>query len=197
MLLAAASVAARPAAAQAVPTATQAVRLSVFAAGSERATGIAGAKNTDVTAGFDIAFLPVHGLTPALELRGSIPVAKGEVASEEEFLAGLRLGKRLGHGAGRAEVYGNALAGRGQIDYYGAGLQVPGQNVFYTESHTTVFSPGAGVELDLTGHFALRLDAQFEHYQTPVTTSGHAWAEVATAGVVYRFDFNGRKKGKS
>jgi hypothetical protein len=197
LLLAASLLSAGAAMAQAVPTATQAVQLSVFAAGAERVTGIAGAKNTDITAGLDISFLPVHGLVPALELRGSYPVMQGNLVSEEDFLAGLRLGKRLGQGFGRVTPYGNLLVGRGQLDYLGLGLQVPGQNVFYTKSHSLIYSPGVGLDLDLTDRFALKLDAQFEHYSVPITTTGHAWAEVGAIGVVYRFDFNGRRKGKT
>jgi hypothetical protein len=187
---------ARGALAQADFTATRALSFSTFVAGAERVTGIAGAQNTDVAAGFDMTFLPRRGLAPALELRGSIPVMKGDVASEEEFLGGLRLGKRLGHGSGRAQVYGNALVGRGQLHYFGAGLQVPGQYVFYTESHSTVFSPGGGLEVDPGGGFGLKLDVQYERYATPVTASGGAWATVASVGVVYRLNFDGRRRGR-
>jgi hypothetical protein len=179
------------AAAQALPTATAPLQLSVFGGGSERAIRIAGAKNTDVTAGMDLGFLPVRGWYPVLELRGSMAVASGPIASEKEFLGGLRVGRRLGFrgngGSGPVRVYGDVLAGGGQLTYFGAGLQVPGQNVFYTLSHTLVFSPGGGVEVDVADGFALKLDAQVERYGTPVTATGHAWADVATVGVVYRF----------
>jgi hypothetical protein len=190
----------RQAAGQAMSTATTTLQLSVFGGGSERGTGIAGAKNTDVTAGVDLGFLPVRGWYPALELRGSVPMSSGLIDSEKEFLGGVRFGRRLGFrgdtGAGPVRPYADVLVGRGQLTYFGAGLQVPGQNVFYTLSHTAVFSPGGGVEVDVSQRFALKLDAQAERYSTPVTASGHAWAGVVMVGVVYRLRFERVEMGK-
>jgi len=173
--------------AQALPTATTALQLSVFGAAAERDPRLAaGARNTDVTLGVDFGFLPVWGIDPTLEVRGTKPVVKGDLANEEEFLVGLKVGKRLGP----LRPYGNVLVGRGQIKYPGFGLPVPGQNVFYTESHSSVLSPGGGVDVDVVGGFALKVDAQFERYSAPVTVSGSAVALVATVGVVYRLDFD-------
>jgi hypothetical protein len=180
--------------AQALPSATRAVSLSGFVAAGERDTGLAGARNTDVTAGVDIGLLPLGGWIPSLELRGSMPVVTGSVAGEREFLGGLQLARPLVAMDGRARVYGNVLIGRGQLDYYGAGLKVPGINVFYTESHSTIVSPGGGLELDGGGNFGLRIDAQFERYGTPVTVSGSAWAEGVTVGLVYRLNLDGRRR---
>ncbi len=187
---------ARQAAGQAMSTATTTLQLSAFGGGSERATGIAGAKNTDVTAGVDLGFLPVRGWYPGLELRGSVPLSSGLVDSEKEFLGGVRVGRRLGAGAGPVRPYADVLVGRGQLTYFGAGQQVPGQNVFYTLSHTVVFSLGGGVEVDVSRRFALKLDAQAERYSTPVTALGHAWAGVAMVGVVYRLRFERAEMGR-
>jgi hypothetical protein len=187
---------ARQAAGQAMSAATTTLQLSAFGGASERATRIAGAKNTDITAGIDLGFLPSHGWYPALELRGSLPMASGLVDSEKEFLGGILLGRRLGSGPGPVRPYANVLVGRGQVTYFGAGQQVPGQNVFYTMSHTLVLSPGGGLEIDVSRSFALKLDAQAERYSSPVTASGHAWAAVATVGVVYRLRFERAEMGR-
>jgi hypothetical protein len=178
---------------QALPSATRAVAISAFAAGGERSLRVGGASNTEFTAGVDAGFLPIGGLRPMLELRGTYPVLKGDVAGEHEFLGGLRLGRRSETGA--TTVYGNLLFGRGQLDYYGKGLQVPGSVWYYRESHSTIVSPGGGIELESGGGLALKLDLQYERYGTPVSASGSAWAAVATVGVVWRLDFERRPKG--
>jgi hypothetical protein len=182
--------------AQALPAMERPLQIAVFAAGAERATQRGGAQNLDLTAGVDIGLLPMGGWNPALEMRGSIPGMKGSTAGETEFLGGLRLGRRLGNGSGPTLACADLLVGQGQITYFGAGLPAPGQNLFYTQSNSLVLSPGGALEVDTGGGFALKLDTQFEHYATPVTTSGHAWATVITAGVVYRLDFDGRGRRK-
>jgi hypothetical protein len=179
--------------AQALPAAERPLQIAVFAAGAERATQLSGARNLDLTCGLDIGFLPLRAWSPAVEVRGSIPGSKGSIAGEAEVLGGLRMGRRLGDGSGPALVYVDLLFGQGQITYFGAGLQVPGQNVFYTQSNSMIVSPGGGLEVEMGGRFALRVDTQIERYATPVKTSREAWAMAATAGVVYRLDFDGRR----
>jgi hypothetical protein len=47
-----------------------------------------------------------------------------------------------------------------------------------------------GLDLGLSHQFAFKMDIQLQRYATKVTTSGQIYAGAATAGLVYRFDFN-------
>ncbi len=78
--------------AQDVPTARARIQLYGFGGVSGNFTGVGLAKNLDITAGADLEFRPFFTLYPAVEVRGSYPVEKGNVVSEENLLGGLRLG---------------------------------------------------------------------------------------------------------
>jgi len=171
--------------AQSLPTATQPLRLSAFAGGTIINTGLDSGQNTGLTAGVDLSLPSYRGLDPSIEVRGTFPFEKGSVDSQKNFLGGLKVALRRG----RLLPYANLLLGRGEITYPGNGHQVPGTPIFYTQSSTIVISPGAGLDLDLSHHLALKIDLQVQQYATKVTTSGHIYAEAATAGFIYRFDF--------
>ncbi|QHN03515.1 porin family protein [Granulicella sp. WH15] len=183
--------------AQAVATAKQAFQLSAFGGLSGVATGLYGGGNLSVTAGANLAFPGYFGFRPSVTLRGTYPVASGNVIGERNVLGGLQVERRYG----RFHPYGDILFGRGQINY-APGYQLTyytfdsqGNDILYTytASSSNVISPGGGVDIDLTDHFAVKADVQYQHYNTPVTPitpSGHLWATSTTLGVVYRFDFN-------
>jgi hypothetical protein len=63
--------------------------------------------------------------------------------------------------------------------------------VVYAQTASTVLSPGAGANLFLSDHFALKADFQFQHYQSPVTASGSVYAKAFTLGLTYRLPFGG------
>jgi hypothetical protein len=172
--------------AQAVPTATQPLRVLAFAGATVTNTGLDSGKNAGVTAGVDLSVPSYRGLHPSIEVRGTVPSEDGSVDSQKNVLGGLKVA--LHHG--RLFPYANLLLGRGEITYPGNGHQVPGTPIFYTKSSTLVVSPGAGLDLDLRHQLAFKIDLQLQHYATKVTASGHIYAEAATAGLVYRFDFN-------
>jgi hypothetical protein len=172
--------------AQSFPTATQPLRLLVFAGATVTNTGLDSGKNTGTTAGVDLSLPSYHGLDPSVDVRGTFPFEKGSVDSQKNVLGGLKVA--LHHG--RLFPYANLLLGRGEITYPGNGHQVPGTPIFYTQSSTIVISPGAGLDFQLSHHLAFKIDLQLQRYATKVTTSGHIYAEAATAGFVYRFDFN-------
>jgi len=77
------------------------------------------------------------------------------------------------------------------MDYNGGFLF---NNFDYALTTTYVYSPGGGVDLDLTENLALKADAQFEHWGQTPTASGSVYSTVATVGVVYRLDFNHRRR---
>lgn len=172
--------------AQSLPTATQPLRILMFAGATATYTGLDSGKNAGITAGADLSFPAYGGLYPTLEIRGTFPFDKGSVDSQKNILGGLKVALHRG----RLLPYANLLLGRGEITYPGKGHQVPGTSIFYTKSSSIVVSPGAGFDLDLRDQLAFKIDLQLQHYATKVTTSGHIYAEAITAGLVYRFDFN-------
>lgn len=175
--------------AQSVPTASRALAPSVFLGFSGVYTGLQTSKNLSITAGADLAVREFYGFSPAVELRGTYPLDSGQVAGEESVEAGLRIAKRYSH----ARPYADILYGRGELNYQNGGYVVPAQSFRYLQSTTGVFSPGIGAEVDVSDHYALLLDAQFQHWGIPFSTGsnpsapGAIYSKVITVGVVYRF----------
>jgi hypothetical protein len=100
-------------------------------------------------------------------------------------LAGLRVDVLLGR---RFHPYVDFLFGRGEMDYAGNGYIY--DNFVYDVTTTNVYSPGFGLDYDLTEHFALKLDGQLQQWSSEPTASGTVESKVGTIGVVYRFNFN-------
>jgi hypothetical protein len=172
--------------AQATPAYVQPWELSAFGGVTGTYTGLSGGKNLGITAGVDLRAYTFRRYMFSGELRGTYPIDAGTIDSQKNALGGLKVGRDFG----RIHPYADILAGRGLIDYQGTGYINPSQTLIYTSSPSTVISPGAGVDLDLEDQLALKLDAQFQHWDTPVTASGSLYAKALTAGIVYRFDFN-------
>ena len=99
-------------------------------------------------------------------------------------------GGKIEYPFGRYHPYGDFLFGRGEIKYQGIGYISPDSPLIYQQSFSNVLSPGVGVDIDVTHHFAIKLDAQLWRMSVPVTTSGTLNSVAGTAGVIYRFDFN-------
>ena len=175
---------------QSMPTATQQLQLSAFAAGTGTFTNLEGGKNLDITAGADLTFLSFHLFRPAFEIRGSYPIDSGHISSQKSFL----LGPRVEYPLGRLHPYADFLVGRGQIDYLNGGFPVNCCSAVLI-SNTFVYSPGVGVDYGLTHHLAFKADVQFEHWNTPVP-AGAIHPTALTLGVVYLFNFNpGHRRG--
>jgi hypothetical protein len=168
---------------QALPTASQSLSLSAFGGTSGIQTGIKGGRNLSITAGADVTFWHFFaGLRPTAEVRGTYPVDDGRVNGQKSILAGLRIDRRIR----RFHLYGDFLVGRGELNY------LNGLSRLYLYTDSTVYSPGLGVEYDLTRHFAFRADGQDQRWSTPANSSGVAWSKQGTLAVTYRFDFNRR-----
>jgi hypothetical protein len=168
---------------QAMPTASQESNLSVFGGVTGVYTGIDRGRNLGITAGGDYTIGGFFGFHPAVEVRGTYPIHDGGVDDQKSILAGVRVERPIR----RFHPYGDFLIGRGEINYIGT-FVVEFSEFIRTDS--TVYSPGAGFEYDVTHHFAFRADAQDQHWDTPVNASGSAWAKQGTVAVTYRFDFN-------
>jgi len=184
--------------AQANDTAYQTLALSAFGGFTGTYTGLytpdgnTQGKNLGITAGGDLRVSHFRGFYPSVEVRGSFPVHKGTIDSEKNVLVGLRVERPYFHGL--LHPYAGFLVGRGEIDYQGGGYYVQSSSVVYYYTVSNVSSPMLGMDVDLTHHFALKVDAQFVQYKTPVTDSGKIAAVPVTAGVVYKFDFNHHPK---
>ena len=192
--------------ASASATATQQLTLSAFGGGTGTYTNLLGGRNLGITAGADLAFMSFHRYRPVLELRGTYPTHNGQVDAQKNFLGGLKIERPIG----RVHPYVDFLVGRGGIDYQHGGLQIG--SIIFLSSTSTVFSPGVGLDYDVTPHWAVKADFQYQHWDVPfatlngapapitivttpagsfqATTTGTLYPKVLTLGAVYRFDFN-------
>ncbi len=192
--------------AQAPATATQQLALSAFGGGSGTYTNILGGRNLAITAGGDLAFLTYRRYRPVLEVRASYPIHSGTIDAQKYFLGGLKVERQVG----RLHPYVDFLVGRGQIDYQRGGLQIG--SLLFLSSTSTVFSPGLGLDYDVTPNWAIKGDFQYQFWDVPfaitsgqpdpptfvftpgrvfqAATTGSIHPKVLTVGAVYRFDFN-------
>ncbi len=177
--------------AQGIATASRGFVPSAFAGITGTYTGLNGGRNLGITAGLDLGFHPFFGLLPSIEVRGTYPVDNGQIVGEEYAAGGLRVQKRFGP----LRPYADFLFGRGELNYQNGGIAEPMQAFRYLQTTTNVISPGLGVEADITPHFALLLDGQFQIWSVPFDPSGrtanagHIFSFPGTIGVVYRFNW--------
>jgi hypothetical protein len=169
---------------QATPAGTQRLQLSAFAGVTGTFTNLQGGKNLGITAGADLTFLVFRRFLPSFEARGTYPIDEGHISSQKNFL----LGPKVEYPIGKLHPYADFLIGRGQINYHAPGF-VYGDTLFIS-SNTMVYSPGVGLDYNLSHNFAIKGDVQFQHWDTPVTSSGAIHPTALTLGVVYNFDFN-------
>jgi opacity protein-like surface antigen len=174
--------------AQSTPAATQQLQLSAFVAGTGTFTDLSGGKNLGITAGVDITVLHFRAFRPAAEFRGTYPVYGGTISSQKNFL----IGPKVEYPIGRLHPYVDFLIGRGGIDYLRGGY-VYG-DVKYLSSNTVVYSPGGGLDYNLTHNLAVKFDFQYQHWDTPAAPSGSIHPKAITLGGVYVFDFNRRHR---
>jgi len=175
------------AAAQALPAATVPFAVGVSGGAAMRATGVGGAINLDAQLGAEVDLHPLGGWLPAVVGQVSRPVVRGSVAGEREALGGLRLARSVLSGAAARQrlVFGELMAGEGEIRYLGKGMAAAQPPYFYTLSHSVVWAAGGGLEQAVNvqrgAQRAVRVRVQLERWQTPVTASGHTFA--ASVGV--------------
>ena len=176
---------------QSLPAASRGFIPSAFAGITGSYTGLEGGRNLGFTAGVDIGFRPFFGLLPAIEIRGTYPVNNGAIVGEEHAEGGLRVQKRIGP----LRPYADFLYGRGELNYQNGGLAVPMQAFRYIQTTSNVLSLGAGVEADVSPHFAVLFDGQAQIWSVPFDPSGatanagHITTYAGTVGMVYRFNW--------
>lgn len=176
------------ASAQANPAGTQQLQLSAFAGLTGTFTDLAGGKNLGITAGVDLTFLALRLVRPSFEVRGTYPIDGGHISSQKNFLLGPKVEYPIGH----FHPYADFLFGRGQIDYHSPGYTFG--NTVYLSSNTFIYSPGVGLDYNLTHNLALKADVQFQHWETPAVESGVIHPIAVTLGALYNFDFNPRHR---
>jgi hypothetical protein len=170
-------------------TATRTLQLSAFGAASGDFTGLAGGKNFGITAGADLGLPPWRAVRPTIEVRGTFPTDHGLVDSQKSVLGGLRVDFLLNH---RLQPYGDFLYGRGQMDY---GFGYIYNNLIYSLTTTFIDSPGGGFNYALSEHLAIKVDGQYQRWGGPAPTpSGVVWSTVGSAGLVYNFTFDRRRR---
>jgi hypothetical protein len=179
---------AHTAGAQAVPSGTQRLQLSAFGAATGTFTDLDGGKNLAVTAGADLTVLAFRAFRPSFEVRGTYPIDKGHISSQKNFL----LGPKVEYPVGRFHPYVDFFFGRGEINYHDPGF-IFGDTRFIT-TNTFIYSPGIGLDYNLSHNVAVKVDAQFQHWDTPAVASGVIHPTALTIGVVYNFDFNPRHR---
>lgn len=159
---------------QASTTASRAADLSVFG-GLQIADPDYGPLTNNKGAAFGVDFtrfvhLPVQ---PSLELRANLN--SGSYADERSYLFGLR-GMAF---FGPLQPYADFLVGPGDIHFP--------RNVGYVGDNSIVYNFGGGVELGVTHDFSLKLDLQYQRWNT-----GEIRLEplLGTVGVTYHIPFH-------
>jgi hypothetical protein len=172
------------ASAQATPAGTQQLQLSAFAGLTGTFTDLSGGKNLGITAGADLTFLAFRRFRPSFEARGTYPIDGGQISSQKNFLLGPKVEYPIGH----FHPYADFLFGRGEIDYHSPGYNFG--SFTYISTNTFIYSPGVGLDYNLTHNLAVKADVQFQHWETPAVPSGVIHPTAITVGGVYHFDFN-------
>lgn len=175
--------------AQASASATQVLGLSAFGGAAATRTGLGSGKNLGIIAGADLSIPHFRSFVPFVEVRGTWPFYDGSTESLKDLLGGVKVARIYS----RLQPYGDALYGRAEIDYSNGGYPDPTGTYRYLKSPSNLLSLGGGVDIDLTSSFAIKVDAQWQRYDSPVAASGVLYAVPATLGVVYHFHFAGRR----
>ena len=168
---------------QSAPAAIRALDLSAFGTITGTYTGLDGGRNLGVTAGASLGIHSIGSFIPAIELRGTYPFVKGDVASIKNLLGGVR----VSYSFRRLTPYADLLYGRGAIHYENGGFPNPTGTYQYLQSPSNVLSPGAGVDYMLTRRVAIKVDLQLQRYSVPVLESGTDYTRPLSVGVIYHF----------
>jgi len=141
-------------AAQATPTATAPLDISVFAGYTRTFPDYGQVTNPGVTFGFDFAHYFKFPIVPSLEARANI--SNGTIVNERTYLFGVRMDPKL---HGRFHPYGDFLIGPGNLHYV-----QPNGYPGYVGDNSVVKSIGGGVDFDVYKHFQVKADVQYQFW---------------------------------
>jgi hypothetical protein len=174
--------------AQSIPTATQRLQLSTFLVATETSAALQGAKSFAITSGTDLTVLTLRYFNTGVEFRGSFPIQSGSVIKQKSFL----VGPKIDFPKHRIRPYVDFLVGRGRINYLDGGYVFG--TVKYIRSDSPVLSPGIGCDIYATHRVAMKLDIQYQSWDTPASSSGWITPTSVSVGGTYNFDFNSRHR---
>jgi len=165
---------------QAEATATKALGLSAFGAVSRGSTdysngGYGYLFGGDATRHF-------HWFDPSVEVRYAY--GQGSAVTEKTLSGGIKVEKRLGPG-GRIHPYADVMIGYGVIDFKRPAIYPTGP---YKSDNSTVYSMGGGADVDLTSHFAVKGDFEYNSWKLG-TEYSRLTPMAVSVGVLYRFQF--------
>jgi hypothetical protein len=169
---------------QSIPVATHQTQLSTFSAVAPTSTGLGQGQNLTVTAGADIAFVGLRRIRSVIEIRGTCPIAAGNVDKQKSFVSG----PIVEYSVGRFRPYADFLIGKGAINYLGGGYIFGSEK--YMSSSSVIYSPRVGLDCSITHHFALKADLQYQRWQVPVAVSRNINSTLVSLGGKYMVDFN-------
>jgi hypothetical protein len=176
-------------------TASRPIQPTLYGMMTGTATGVGaysqrefpGGKNLGITAGLTVDFRTLGPFRLGADVRGTYPVSDGQILSERNILGGARLAYETG-GYHAIRPYFDGHFGRGQMNY-NKGYQVG--NLLYAQTATNVYGGGGGVELDVSDQFSVKVDAQAQHWNTPVILPNKStWSTQVSIGVAYRLFAN-------
>ena len=168
----------RAACAQATPLAYKTNDLFVFAGYSNTQQDFVPKRVNGEAFGVDFTRYFRSRIAPSVEAR--VNVADGPLVNERTYLFGLRAQTDFHE---RYHIYADFLAGPGQIHYNYA---VQGG---YVGDNSTVYAPGAGVDIDLVHHFRAKIDFEEQYWNTGHNTNTAFQPTLLTVGVTYPIPF--------
>lgn len=168
---------------QSEPTASQAIRLQVFAGPAYVNPDYGGAsgitKNVGALVGGDLNIGQVLGrIEPSVEFRALASV--GTVSHQYSYSGG----PRLEFDYGRFHPYGILLLGYGKITFVGA-------TGSYTKNNSGVYTYGGGLDFALDRRWTIRADMAQQHWRLSHLAAPF-YPTAVSVGVRYRFSFKSK-----
>ncbi|MCL2659861.1 MAG: porin family protein [Acidobacteriaceae bacterium] len=161
-------------------TARKEAEVSVYAGYTRFWPNIGPADNNGATFGLDYSqFFRNWFLTPVIELRGRF--AQGADVDMSSWGGGVR----LEHAFGKFRPFVDYQFGKGTLDFNFVNLNRQGKPE--TSNDSFIFSPGVGLDYDITRQFAARVEYRAEYWGFGANQSLRPKA--LTFGTVYRFHF--------
>ena len=161
--------------AQALPTASKGGEISIYGAYAHVWPHYGTEQDNGVTFGAEYTHFVNWFVRPSLELRGK--VVSGQTVNQRTWGGGIRGQHRFGN----FYPYIDFLISSGTITFPHPTIGTSGSP--YVSDNSIVYSLGGGVDYDITSHFAVRADYQFEHWNLGRSLS--FTPEALSIGVVY------------